>query len=493
MNTVGYAFIQEALGISARPLRLPAFVQPVTRLERIDNTLAVPPSMAPAPDDVLGHVLFALKHEGIHLGILAQALPQIPVEAFENVLRGSPNGIYIRKACYLREAFSSEPITQHAPVRGSFVALFDPERYITRDGTRNSRWRVEFNGLGSLAYCATVDRTAELESLLSHDILGRARAFIDSLPKMMMDRAINWAYLSETQDSFAIEREAPSADKAHRFIELLRQAHERHPLSENYLVSLQNATVSNPLDKAAAYRHEQNYLAGALPGAAGVTYVPPEPELCRELMEELVQFANQAPGQIDPLIAAGIISFGFVFLHPFMDGNGRLSRFLIHQTLCRAGALEHGLLLPVSVAMKRDEGRYLETLQVFSKPARELWEVLWIDYGNLTFEFTGHPAIYRYWDATPAVTFTLEMAQRALEIELQQETLFLQCFDRIVAAVDENYDVRGSDLANLVMMCLTNDGVMSKNRRKQYQYTVTEEVFDFIEQQAQALLKANTP
>ena len=57
----------------------------------------------------------------------------------------------------------------------------------------------------------------------------------------------------------------------------------------------------------------------------------------------------------------------------------------------------------------------------------------------------------------------------------------------------KNYDVRGSDLANLVMMCLTNGGVMSKNRRKQYQYTVPEEVFDFIEQQAQALLNPNTP
>lgn len=493
MSAVGYSFIQEALGISALPLRQPAIAQPVTRLERIDNTLAVPPTIAPASDDILGHVLFALKHEGINLGILAQALPQIPVQALEKVLRESPNGIYIRKACYLREALTDESVTQHTPVRGVFIPLFDPERYITRAGPRNSRWRVEFNGLGSLAYCATVERTAKLKDLLNHDILGRAKSFIDSLPRVMMDRAINWAYLSETQDSFAIEREAPSMDKAHRFIELLRQAHDHRPLSEEYLVALQNATVSNPLDMAAAYRHEQNHLAGALPGAAGVTYVPPPPALCRELMEELVQFANEAPNQIDPLVAAGIISFGFVFLHPFMDGNGRLSRFLIHQTLCRAGALEHGLLLPVSVAMKRDEGRYLATLQAFSKPARDFWNVLWIDYGNLAFDFTGHAAIYRYWDATPAVTFTLEMAQRALEVELQQETVFLERFDQIVAAVNEHYDVRGSDLANLVMICLTNDGIMPKNRRRQYQYTVTEEVLDFIEQQTQALLKTNTP
>lgn len=488
MNSVGYACLQHVLRLCAFPLRRPAIVQPVTRIEQIGETLAVPPSIAPAQDDLLGHVLFALKHEGVNLGILAQALPQVSVEALEAELRQSPNGIYIRKACYLREAFTGEDVPQHSPVKGRFIPLFDPEQYLTMAGDRNSRWRVEFNGLGSLAYCATVERTPQIVALLEHDILGRAREFIASLPSGMMDRAISWAYLSETKDSFAIEREAPSEDKSRRFIQLLKQAHERIPLSEEYLASLQNATVTNPFDMAAAYRHEQNHLANSFHGAAGVTYVPPPPDLCRELMDHLVAFADDAPARIDPLVAAGIISFGFVLNHPFMDGNGRLSRFLIHHTLCRAGALENGLLLPVSVAMKREERLYLETLQAFSKPAREFWDVRWIDQGNLSFNFTGSPAVYRFWDATPGVTFTLEMAKRALEVELREETVFLENYDRIVRLVDERYDVRGSDLANLVMMCLAQGGTVSNNRRKQYQYRVPEAVFDYIEEVTQALL-----
>lgn len=488
MHLVGYAWLREAMQLSAFPLHLPAIVQPVTRLKKIGQTLAVPSAIAPAADDLLGHVLFALKHEGVNLAILAQALPKIPVAALENALQEAPNGIYIRKACYLREAFTGEEVPQHAPVRGAFVPLFDPKRYVTCPGTRNSRWRVEFNGLGDVGYCATVERTARLIELQEHDILGRAKAFMESLPPVMMDRAINWAYLHETKDSFAIEREAPNEDKSRRFIHLLRQAHERQPLTEEYLVALQNATVSNPYDLAAAFRHEQNHLAGALQGAAGVTYVPPPPELCRELMEHLMQFANEAPTQIDPLVAAGIISFGFVFLHPFMDGNGRLSRFLIHQALCRAGALENGLLLPVSVAMKREERLYLEALQRFSRPARDFWDVQWIDFGKLAFDFRGDAAIYRYWDATACVIFTMEMAQHALEVELREEAAFLECYDAVYRAVDERFDIRGSDLANLVMMCLTNDGFVSKHRRKQYQYTVPTEVFDYIEQTAQQVL-----
>ena len=76
-------------------------------------------------------------------------------------------------------------------------------------------------------------------------------------------------------------------------------------------------------------------------------------------------FANEAPGHVDPIVAASVASFGLVFIHPFMDGNGRLSRFVFHQALCNSGRLAKGFLLPVSVAMKRHEADYLAALPTF--------------------------------------------------------------------------------------------------------------------------------
>lgn len=485
---IGYAFLVETLKLKVFPIQRPAAIRPVTRIEPLGRELAVPQRLAPPAGDCCAHVLFALKHEGVNLGVLAQALPLIPAATMLAELRKAPSGAYIRKACFLWEAFSGTRLPHDGSPKGAATPLFDPARYITGPARRDARWRVDFNGLGTLRYCATVERTARIEALLALDILGKSREFIGSLPAGMMDRALSWAYLHEIHDSFAIEREAPSADKAERFVQLLRQAHERQPLTEDYLVALQNSTISNPFDRAVAFRHEQNHLSNGLRGAAGVTYVPPPPELCRELMDELMQFANEAPLQIDPLVAAGIISFGFVFLHPFMDGNGRLSRFLIHQALCRSGAMSHGLLLPVSVAMKREEQHYLEALQSFSRPAREFWRVLWLDANDLSFEFTGNEGIYRYWDATEGVAFTLEMTRQALEVELHEETEFLHAYDQVFKAVDARFDVRGSDLAQLVMMCLSNNGSVSRNRRRQFQYSVQEEVFDFIEERARKVL-----
>ncbi|WP_122416107.1 Fic family protein [Pseudomonas viridiflava] len=487
-NLVGYAHLINVMGLKAIGIKKPALVQPVTRIERISGALAVPQAVAPEAGDFLAHIIFALKHEGVNLSILAQALPRIDGRLLVEAITQSPSSGYLRKVCFLWEAYSDLLLDYTDKPRGPGVLLFDPERYITGPSVRNNRWRVDFNGLGTLQYCATVERTPEVQALLEYDILGRSKEFIASLPKEMMDRAINWAYLSETDSSFAIEKEAPSQQKSERFVQLLRQAHDRQPLTEDYLVSLQNNAISQQLEWAVAFRHEQNHLTNSFRGAAGVTYIPPPPDLCRELMVELMAFANRAPLELDPLVAAGIASFGFVFLHPFMDGNGRLSRFLIHQALCCSGALENGLLLPVSVAMKREEQRYLEALQSFSKPARQFWDVRWIDADNMSLNFTGDPSLYRYWDATECVAFTLEMAKRALEVELREETEYLQRYDTLLKVVNDNYDVRGSLLSKLIMQCLDQNGVVSKGRRKQYNGYIQEEVFDFLEGHAQALL-----
>lgn len=481
MAAVGYEFLRETLGLSAFELGRPALIKPITRIEPTDTFLAVPKHVAPDSADPVEHTLFALKHEGVNLQILAEALPKVDPVALHAQLRRQPNGTYIRTACYLWERFTGNQLIDLPDIGGPTAELFDPTRYITGPSRRDARWRVSFNGLGTIDYCATVERTSVLQNAMASNILERTKEFVDTLGKAVLDRALVWAYLHETENSFAIEREAPSEDKARMFIALLHQAHEGRPLSENYLVELQNAVLTNPFYRAMGYRTEQNWLRGAARGAPGVTYVPPAPELVPVLMQELANFANAAALDVDPVVAASVISFGFVFIHPFMDGNGRLSRFLFHHALCRSGKLEKGLLLPVSVAMKRNEDDYLATLQGFSKPARERWSVRWIDEGDYDIRFNGHPAIYRYWNATSCVEFGFRMAEQALEVDLRSETQFLARYDRIVKEIDARFDVRGSDLATLVVSALDNGGKVSKRRRKQFEGRVPESVFDSIE------------
>lgn len=482
MGSVGYAYLKQQLHLSAFGPERPAALAPVTRITRTADAVLVPPHAAPGSAEPLEHLLFALKHEGIDLQLLAQSLRAIPASMMQQAVRAAPSGKYIRLACYLWEAFNRQTLEDLPPIAGPTVPLFDTRHYITGPGQRDSKWRVSFNGLGSLRYCTTVRRTKKLESLLAYDILGKTRAFLDGLGAAATDRALSWAYLHETESSFAIERETPSVSKAEAFVALLRQAHQPRPLDEDYLVELQNAVLTNPLDKATSYRQQQNWLRGPLRGAAGITYLPPPPAWVPELMDELLAFINTAPKQIDPLVSAAVASFGFVFIHPFMDGNGRLFRFLFHYALCQSGAMPNGMLLPVSVAMKRNEEGYLQALQSYSLPMRQRWDVRWIADDEYDLRYRADDTLCRFWDATACVEFGLEMARQALEKDLREETEFLARYDRIYKAVNERFDIRGNDLTVLVLSCLQNNGKVSNNRRRQYAATVPEAAFDAIEE-----------
>lgn len=482
MACVGYQWLHEHFRLSAFPLASPARVAPVSRVTQTDAALLVPAQVAPKKEDPLEHLLFALKHEGINLQVLAQVLKQIPDRDIQGRVQATPSSRYVRVLGFLWESFNGRELEGNLGIAGPTVDLFDAKRYLTAPGQRNARWKVNFNGLGSLRYAVTVHRTSAIERLLELDILGRANAFLAGLGQQATDRALAWAYLHETEHSFAIERETPTQDKAEAFVALLKQAHQPRSMDEKYLVELQNAAITNPLDRAAAYRHEQNWLRGPLRGAAGITYVPPPPKLVNALMNELLVFANVLPKAIDPLVAAAIAAFGFVFIHPFMDGNGRLSRFLFHYALCQSGRLDNGLLLPVSVAMKRNEAAYLKALQSFSTPLRRRWEVRWLDNESYEFRFQGDEALYRYWGATQVVEFSLEMARQALEKDLREETEFLDRFDRVYRQIDDRFDVRGSVLTTLVISALQNNGIVSKNRRRQFGPIIPAPVFDAIEQ-----------
>ena len=488
MSHVGYAKLKTQLNLSAFDPPIPARLAPVTSVTPTQGALLIPVRVAPKDDSPLSHILFALKHEGTNLQLLSQALGKVSAEDMLVAITESPTGAYIRIACFLWEAFNKQALSGAPTVTGIAANLFDPNKYITGPSIRNAKWRVNFNGLGSMDYCVTVERTARINSLLESNILQKANEFLSQLGGAASDRAMSWAYLSETKSSFEIEHETPSATKAEAFVELLKKAHLTTRLNEEYLVGLQNTAITNPLDRAVHYRHEQNWLSSPLRGAAGVTYIPPPPEIVDDLMKGLVNFANSSPKQIDPLIAAAIVSFGFVFIHPFMDGNGRLSRFLFHHALCQSGSLKNGLLLPVSIAMKRNEDAYLAALKSFSEPARKRWEVIWIDGDEYRMTFKSDDSLYRYWNATACVEFGLEMAKQALEKDLREETEFLAKYDLIYRAIDSQFDIRGKDLNTLVLTCMEQKGKLSANRRKKFSAMVPAEIFDAIESEYAKLL-----
>lgn len=266
---VGYEFVRQSLGLSAfEPFR-PATIRPVSRVEQEPEHLAVPGHVAPSGEDPLEHLLFALKHEGTNLQVLAQALRRIPGQSLAAELERTPMGGYIRVLAHLWELFNGLELPLPANFGGSYTCVFDPERYVTGPTRRNSKWRVDFNGLGDLQMCATVRRTDALRDLQAQDTLARTRTFLQEMPTQMVDRALAWAYLAETRGSYAIEREEPSQDRAEAIARLLKQAHEPREMDEEYLVELQNAAMTNARAREMSFRSSQNWLQNGNMGRLG--------------------------------------------------------------------------------------------------------------------------------------------------------------------------------------------------------------------------------
>lgn len=487
-DLVGYAFLRDRWRLSAFPVTCPAKRASVTRITMRNNELLVPPSVAPGygdpHDPVVGldHLLFALKHEGVNLQVLSEMMSHITADSLSQAVYRKPNSAPLRIAAYLWEHFTGNQLDDAPEIVASTVPLFDPDRYIVSSASqKDSRWRVAFNGLGTMDYCVTVERTKDIQRLLDEDILMQTRIFFKNTDQRIMDRAIAWAYLSETESSFAIERETVPYNKAEAFVMLLRKAFDAHPCNEDYLVHLQNAVITNPLDRAVAFRHTQNWLQNGLRGASGISYLPPPPEMLQQIMPHIIRMANTLHTQVNPLVAASVVSFAFVFAHPFMDGNGRLSRFLFHRTLAQSGKLEADTVLPVSMAMKRHEREYLKALQSFSVPSRGMWNVRWLDGDQFDFRLSGNGTIYRYWDATPVVAFGLDMAKEALRHDLQSEVKLLSIYDAMIHRMEREYDIRNSDLSILALSCIQNGGIVSNNRRKQFHATVPEPAFAALE------------
>ena len=467
---IGYEFLLSKIGIPMLPLQQPARIKPVTRVESMPEMLAIPRHVAPDDDSILSHVLFALRYETIQIPILAQALRLVSADELLAAWARQPQGGYLRRAAYFWEKADGQPLPlPQETTGGNYLEIFDSTAYYTGQiWERSQKYRVVFNGIGPYEFCPVVKRDAGLEQAGS-DILGRLNTWAsDPNNAELLDRVMDWAYLSETRDSFAIENEVPSPDKEQAFLQAMAHLRDKTPLSEEYLVQLQNTVISNPIRAEAQFRTTQNRLQRGGRGATAVRYVPPAPDSMMSLMDGFMRMAN-AQDDVPPLVKAALVCFGLVFIHPFMDGNGRLSRLLAHHTLHCKGALPdvkgNPAILPLSVAMKKNEKAYLHALEYFSQPARQLWDVTHIGDSDFVFDFKSTALVYAHWSGQKAAEFVTACAGEALEQSLIEEAVYLQGYDQAFEKSDKSYDLPNKTINLLIQWIHQNSGRMPERRK----------------------------
>lgn len=110
------------------------------------------------------------------------------------------------------------------------------------------------------------------------------------------------------------------------------------------------------------YREVQNWIGGSSYNPFAADFVPPPPEAVPELMGDLVDFCN---GDDLPAVAQAAIAHAqFETIHPFIDGNGRTGRALIHMVLRRRGIAAR-VLAPVSLVLATWSDAYIDGLSKY--------------------------------------------------------------------------------------------------------------------------------
>mgnify|MGYP001575630458 FL=1 len=110
---------------------------------------------------------------------------------------------------------------------------------------------------------------------------------------------------------------------------------------------------------AGRIRSEQNWIGGSSFNPCSATFVPPPHEHVANLLDDLCRFSND--DALPTLAQAAIAHAQFETIHPFIDGNGRTGRALIHVILRRRG-LAPRVLPPISLVLATWSESYLDGL-----------------------------------------------------------------------------------------------------------------------------------
>ncbi|MBU0505720.1 Fic family protein, partial [bacterium] len=419
------------------------------------------------PGETVGdHLEFAIKYDGINLAILASLFQVIEQKKIIDYIQSKPIGKYARRVWFLYEFITNSILPFPDLSRGNYVDLLDSKKYYTLEVTeRVRRQRVNNNLLGNAQFCPTVRRTECLHKYEKIDFAKSCEKVISQYSPVLLRRALSYLYTKETKSSFEIEHVKPNSTRTERFVTMLEQAEKKDFCEKQFLIDLQNQIV-DPRFCDKDYRSFQNYVGESVSWQREkVHFICPKPADLPSLMEGLMATHKQMDqNKLSAIVHAATIAYGFVFLHPFEDGNGRIHRLLIHNILARADFTPKGIMFPVSAAMLKNLQEYDLSLEAFSHPLMSL-----IDY---SLDEQGHMIVhndtlrwYQYIDMTVQVEALFCFIEQTINTELAEELTFLANYDEAKEVLKEVVDMPDRKIDLFIRFCLQNNFILSSRKR----------------------------
>ncbi len=412
------------------------------------------------------HLTFALRHEQLDLPLLVKILSAAPIDLITDYVRSAPSGQPNRRVWFLYEHLTGRPIEIPDAEQIAAIDLLDPKDYITGRPHLSKRHRVRNNLLGVPGFCPVIRRTQRLDAFMAAGLDDQARQTIGRTGGHLVARAASFLLLADSRASFAIEGERPPRSRLERWGRAVMQA-GRHPLTLDELLRLHAILIEDTrfihagLRPDGVFLGERDHTGDPLPEFIGA-----RPEDLSDLMQKLIE-ANERMRMdgIDPVLQAAATAFGFVYIHPFQDGNGRVHRCIIQHVLAERNFTPPGMVFPVSAVMLDRIDAYRKTLQFHTGPIMPFIDWRPTPDGNVMV-LNETADFYRYFDCTESAEFLYDCVQRTVKHDLPREIEYLQRHDEAIRRIMDTVEMPDNLAESLVLMILQNNGRLAKRRRQ---------------------------
>src|SRR5499427_7439887 len=329
----GYAALIDAYRLR---VPLPRTLSATGEHHRIKNEAGwriLTPRHAPSPD-LEGHLTFALKYEGLDLAVLKRLFAGLAPGDIESIVRSKPTGSYARRIWFLYEWLLGRRLDLPGAEKGNFEPVVDPEQQWAIPGETSARHRVRNNLPGTPAFCPLDFRTPASQEFAAMDMAHRAKEAVARVPKDVLARTAAFLLLKDSRSIYAIEGERPPQDRIQRWGRAIGEA-GKHSIELDELLRLQALVIGDARFVHLGLREEGGFVGEhdretrmPIPD-----HISARADDLRSLIAGMAAFDRGPAKQLDPVIAAGLLAFGFVYAHPFVDGNERIHRYLIHHVL----------------------------------------------------------------------------------------------------------------------------------------------------------------
>lgn len=431
-------------------------------------------------DTLMGHLTFALKYEGIELGLLKYLFHAVAADEWAHIISQEPTGGYSRKIWFLYEWLMEDTLDLPDITVGNYIDLVDTNLQFSKNPSINSkRHRVKNNLPGSRNFCPMIRKTAALVQYQNLGLSAKINEIIGRIHPDVMARTAAFLLLKDSKASYAIEGEKPPQNRAQRWGRAIGQA-GRSPISKEELVRLQQIVIDNPRFTQMGFRKQEGFVGehDRRRGTPIPDHISARWKDIDVLVDGLITMDQmlEKDSDFDAVLAAAMVAFGFVFIHPFEDGNGRIHRYLIHHVLLRKEYVAKGMIFPVSSIILERLDEYRQSLEAFSKDRLDL--VKWRPDESNNIEVLNETIdLYRYFDATKQAEFLYSCVQKTIEDTIPAEVDYLEKYDSMKDYLDNYFEMPDKTVALLIRFLEQGKSQLSERaKNKEFQELTADEI-----------------